>query len=88
MSQASVTIEVELPRDRVGDADVAELSAELRVLWAIEQVRKRRCGVGKGAELAGLPRAAFMRLLGEYGIPVIDYPEADLMEELKAVGGR
>jgi hypothetical protein len=30
--------------------------------------------------------AAFMRLLGAHGVPVIDYPAADLERELFAVG--
>lgn len=75
-------IAVELPRDSVETADRAALSAELRALWAVDQVRKKRCGVGKGAELAAMPRAAFMRLLGEHGVPVIDYPAEDLRAEL------
>lgn len=28
-------------------------------------------------------RASFMRLLGEHGVPVIDYPVSDLEEELR-----
>jgi hypothetical protein len=51
-------------------------------LWAVEQVRPKRVGAGKGAELAGLPRAAFMRLLGTHGVPVIDHPIDDLLAEL------
>jgi predicted HTH domain antitoxin len=50
------------------------LSHDLRVL-------------GKGSELARLPRAAFMRLLGEHGVPVIDYPVADLEDELRSLSG-
>lgn len=86
MSSASVVrVEVELPGDRVAQADAEQLSAELRALWAVDQVRRGRCGVGKGAELAKMPRAAFMTLLGEHGVPVIDYDEADLRQELGAL---
>ena len=77
-----VSVHVELPRDVLDDADPDALSVELRRLWAIEQVRRRRFGVGKGAEIAEMPRAAFMRLLGEHGVPVIDYPASDLSAEL------
>jgi predicted HTH domain antitoxin len=62
------------------------VSHELRLLWIVEEVRQRRIGVGKGAELAGRPRAAFMRLLGEHGVAVIDYPVEDLDRELGGVG--
>jgi predicted HTH domain antitoxin len=82
----TVTVSVELPRERVGQLDPVALSAELRVLWAAEQVRRKRCGVGKGAELAGVPRAEFMRVLGEHGIPVLDYAVDDLHEELSDLG--
>ncbi len=78
-----MTVAVDLPGDRVGDGDPSRLGAELRILWAVEQVRRKLCGVGKGAELARIPRAAFMRLLGEHGVPVIDYPIEDLREELR-----
>lgn len=60
----------------------------MRRLWAVEQVRRRRLGVGRAAEVAALPRAAFMRLLGEHGVPVIDYPVEDLQQELRTATGR
>jgi predicted HTH domain antitoxin len=82
----TMSIQVELPRDATGDADPATISAELRQLWAVEQVRLHRFGVGKGAEVAAMPRAAFMRFLGEHGVPVIDYPLEDFREELLALG--
>jgi predicted HTH domain antitoxin len=84
-TQSTITVAVELPRELVGDADETRLGAELRALWAVEQVRLKRCGVGKGAELARLPRAAFMRLLGDHGVAVIDYPREDLREELRTL---
>jgi len=61
----------------------AALAEELRRLWLIEQVRTRRLGVGKAAELARMPRAAFMALLGQHGVPVIDYPAEDLEREIR-----
>lgn len=78
---ATVTVLVELPLHAVGVANAGALGAELRVLWAVDQVRRKRVGVGKGAELAGLPREAFMALLGEHGVPVIDYDPRELVGE-------
>jgi predicted HTH domain antitoxin len=80
---ASISVHVELPRDVLGDADPAAIGVELRRLWAVEQVRRHRFGVGKGAEVAQMPRASFMRLLGDHGVPVIDYPASDLEQELR-----
>ena len=79
---APVTVTVEMPSDLVAGEDVSQLGVTLRCLWAVEQVRLRRLGVGRAAEVAALPRAAFMRLLGEHGVPVIDYPVEDLHHEL------
>mgnify|MGYP005813157795 CR=1 FL=1 len=80
-----VRVQVEIPHDLVGDVDVSQLGVELRRLWAIDQVRQRRLGVGRAAEVAGVARAAFMHLLGEHGVPVIDYPIDDLRQELRAL---
>jgi predicted HTH domain antitoxin len=33
-----------------------------------------------------MPRAAFMQLLGEHGVPVIDYDPGDLEGELRHLG--
>jgi predicted HTH domain antitoxin len=84
----TVTVHVELPWATAGDAapDPAVVGAELRLLWIVEQVRLHRVGVGKAAELANMPRAAFMRVLGEHGVPVIDYAPGDLEEELRHLG--
>lgn len=83
-----IAVHVELPWASAAGAapDPAAISDELRLLWLIEQVRLHRVGVGKGAELAGMARAEFMRRLGEHGVPVIDYPVADLEAEFRTLG--
>lgn len=88
MSAPSRTVEVAvaLPWGRPGEPDPRTLGRELRLLWLIEEVRQRRLGVGKAAALAELPRAAFMGVLGEHGVPVIDYDVDELDRELGAFG--
>lgn len=88
MSAAARTVDVAttLPWAHAGEPDVQLLGRELRLLWIIEEVRQRRLGIGKGAEVAELPRAAFMRVLGEHGVPVIDYSAEDLDRELGVLG--
>lgn len=54
----------------------------MRLLWLIEEVRSRRLGFGKAAELAGIPLASFLRQMGEHGITPFDYDEAELAREL------
>lgn len=85
--RSTIEVSVELPVDTLGTTppDSAALGAELRVLWAVEQVRQRRLGVGRAAEVAAMPRAAFMLLLGEHGVPAIDYPVADLKREIETL---
>ena len=89
-SAKDVAVRVEIPWQAAGTTppDLARLSHDLRVLWIVDQVRQRHVGIGKGAELAGLARAAFMLLLGEHGVPVIDYPVADLEDEICSLGSR
>jgi len=79
-----VSVELPMPAET---PDLAAVSTELRLLWIIEQVRLHRIGVGKAAELATMPRAAFMQLLGTHGIPVIDHDVADLHGELGTLSG-
>lgn len=84
----TLTVHVELPWSVAGGGtvDPMEIGDQLRLLWIIEQVRLHRIGVGKGAELAEMPSAAFMQVLGAHGVPVIDYPAADLEHELSELG--
>jgi predicted HTH domain antitoxin len=85
-SARTLTVSVELPLSAGEGAplDPAVVRDELRLLWIIEQVRLHRIGAGKGAEVAGMPRAAFMQALGAHGVPVIDYAPSDLEQELSA----
>lgn len=61
----------------------AELAQELRQLWLLEEVRARRLGFGKAAELAELPQARFLLLMGRHGITPFDYDEGELERELR-----
>lgn len=79
-----VQVTVPLPAGAT-ESDVG-VSEELRRLWLIEQVRLRRIGVGKAAELLSMPRAEFMQLLGEHGVPVINYSVDELERELIELG--
>jgi predicted HTH domain antitoxin len=83
-----VTVKVEMPPDLIAGEDVSLLGLELRRLWAVEQVRRKRLGIGRAAEVADIPRAAFMQLLGEHGVPVIDYSVEDLQQELRTASGQ
>lgn len=62
--------------------DVDRIAEELRLLWLLDQVRERRLAHGKAAELAGLPRARFLQIMGQHRISAFDYDSDDLDEEL------
>ncbi len=83
----TVHLTIDLPTD-VDPAGTDALQVELRLLWVLNQVRRGRISVGKGAELASMDRWSFIALLGEHGIPVMAYPSSDLERELGALEGR
>jgi predicted HTH domain antitoxin len=82
----TVQVAVALPWGCAGEPDPSSLGREPRMPWLVEEVRQRRLGVGKAASLAEMPRAAFMRVLGEHGVPVIDHDIADFDRELGTLG--
>ena len=54
----------------------------MQLLWILEEVRSRRLGFGKAAELSGLPLAQFLLLMGKHQISPFDYDEDELAREL------
>lgn len=80
----SRSVQVELP-DEVFEShpwDPDRISADLRLLWLLEQVRERRLGHGKAAELADLSRARFLQIMGQHKITAFDYDQDELDKEL------
>lgn len=53
----------------------------MRRLWLLEEVRSRRLGFGKAAELAGMSVATFLRLMGEHRVNTFDYDDSELDRE-------
>jgi predicted HTH domain antitoxin len=89
MAQAtkSRSVTVELPDEGFLSHpwDPEEIAGELRLLWLLEQVRQRRLGHGKAAELSGLPRARFLKEMGKHGITAFDYDPEELEDELRQI---
>lgn len=81
---ATLTVEVKVPKDalRHHPWEPEAIAEQMRILWLLEQVRGRRLGYGKAAQLAGLPVAAFVRLMGEHRISPFDFDPGELDEEL------
>jgi predicted HTH domain antitoxin len=78
------TIEVELPEEAFNQApwEPDRVAEEMRLLWLLEQVRHRRLGFGKAAELAGLPLDRFLDLMHEHQITPFNYDADELDREL------
>ncbi len=81
------SVQVDLPEEAFHHHpwDPAEIADEMRALWLLEQVRQRRLGYGKAAELAEMPVARFVRLMGKYAITPFDYDPGELKEELDQI---
>jgi len=82
-SSAARSVTVDLPDEVFHHRswDPEGIAEEMRILWLLEEVRERRLGFGKAAELAGLPQARFLLLMGRHGITPFDYDEAELSRE-------
>ena len=86
MSRRAATrrVEVQLPEEAFSHHpwEPNRLADEMRSLWLLDQVRQRRLGFGKAAELSGLPLARFLELMSEHHITPFDYDPEDLEREL------
>jgi predicted HTH domain antitoxin len=82
----SYAVEVDLPAEtfRHRPWSPSEVASDLRLLWLVDQVRQRRLGYAKAAELAGMPQAAFVKVLGAHHISPIDLDEEELEGEIVA----
>jgi predicted HTH domain antitoxin len=77
-----VTVELPLEAAKLENLPVEAIAADLRLLWILDRVRTGGMSIGKGARLAGLDRWAFMRVMDEHGIPIINYAVEDLKKDL------
>ena len=62
---------------------VSEAEAKLQLAARLFSVGRLSCG--QAANLAGYSKRTFMELLGTLGIPVLDYSEDELTEDLRHV---
>lgn len=77
-------VEVDLPTEAFAHHpwEPDRLAAELRELWLLDQVRQRRLGFGKAAELSGLPLAQFLNRMKELRITPFDLDPDEREAEL------
>jgi len=82
-----IKIPLELPRDLLGALDVtpALLEPRLRELIALELYREGRISSGKGAEILGLSKIEFVRLLAQHDIPYFTESSEELKSEISTL---
>jgi hypothetical protein len=56
-------------------------AVEGRLMMALKFFELGRLTLGQAAEVAGYTKRAFIDVLGQYGIPVVDYPAEELATE-------
>ena len=60
------------------------MSSDLLLLWLVDQVRQRRLGYAKAAELGGMAQAAFVQVLGVHHVSPFDLDDDELTREIDA----
>jgi predicted HTH domain antitoxin len=83
----TLKVALELPRDLLGALDVsqAEIEIRLRQLIALELVREGRISSGKGAELLGISKLDFIKLLAEHGVDYFTESPKELAAEVSTL---
>lgn len=62
-----------------------DFAQELRIAAAVKWYELGRVSQGRGAEIAGLTRAAFIDALSRYKVSPFQYTAEELLEELRNV---
>jgi predicted HTH domain antitoxin len=80
-------VELDLPRNLLGALDVSsvEVASRLRELIALELFREGRISAGKGAELVGMSKLAFVHLLAQHDIAYFTQSPSELASEVDTV---
>jgi predicted HTH domain antitoxin len=88
MSNPTVRIELDVPRDLLNVLNTTETDAEPRLLEliAIELFREDEISSGKAAELLGMSKASFIQLLGQRNIPYFTETPDELEKQVEAIG--
>ena len=60
-----------------------EMEQHIRLMAALKMFELGKISSGKAAELAGMSRAEFLEACGRYRIPVFNYPDEEIGEEIK-----
>jgi predicted HTH domain antitoxin len=71
------TIQLNIP-------DTVDLNdREAKMLLASRLYEKGKLTLGQAAELVGLSKRAFMEILGDYDVSIVNYPLSELENDIK-----
>jgi predicted HTH domain antitoxin len=84
----TMALEVPLPKELVSmlGFSPAQTVQTIQEFLVIGLYREGQISSGKAAELLGMTKREFIRLLARKGIPYFDYSSEELAEEFKVVG--
>ncbi len=57
-------------------------SADLAMIVASKLYKQGKLSLGQAAEMAGLAKRAFAKLLGKFNVSIFNYPESDLSRDV------
>ncbi len=60
-----------------------QFEREARIAMAVKLFEMKRISSGSAAELAGMKRVPFLLLLHQYGVPMIDISEEELLSDIE-----
>lgn len=80
------TLQIQVPEDirMMLNRTPEELSRDVRLYAALMLFWLGKLSSGAAAELAGVPRVAFLDLCAEYGLPVSQLTATEIQQELAA----
>ncbi|MCA9869192.1 MAG: UPF0175 family protein [Anaerolineae bacterium] len=83
----TISVQINVPRDVFGAMDVpeVEIGQRLQELVALELVREGRISTGKGAEMLGISKWAFVQRMARHGIEYFSESPEEMSEQLGAV---
>jgi len=61
----------------------AEFEAEAKMAMAVKLFEMKRLSSGMAAQLAGMDRVSFLLSLHQFGVPVIDLEEEELLSDVQ-----
>jgi predicted HTH domain antitoxin len=89
VTMETMVVEVTMSKDLFAMLGYSRSRAEeaIKEFSVLGLYLEQRISVGKAAELLGVRKREFVRLLARRGIPYFDYTDEDLDEEFRTVDG-